>query len=152
MKSKFYQTFVILLLVFLSACSNELVYNNIARINYGTSFGECVGYCRRDVTVKSVQVTYSCSSWYPAISTVTTTSKINKSLADSIKSIHPDSFFKLPEFIGCPDCADGGAEWLELELVSGEIHKVTFEYYKEPDLLKNYIENLRKLLSKNECK
>ena len=32
----------------------------------------------------------------------------------------------LPERIGCPDCADGGAEWLELSR-SNETKRVTFE-------------------------
>jgi hypothetical protein len=37
--------------------------------------------------------------------------------------------------IGCPDCADGGAEWLELGFEK-EVKRVTFEYMHEPDAYK----------------
>ena len=51
----------------------------------------------------------------------------------------------MDEIIGCPDCADGGAEWIEI--TSGETsHKVTFEYNKSPDVFKSYIEILRSKL------
>ena len=38
-----------------------------------------------------------------------------------------DSFFILDERIGCPDCADGGSEWIEIG-TKNKIYKVTFEY------------------------
>ncbi len=31
-----------------------------------------------------------------------------------VKSIDYESFKKLNEIVGCPDCADGGAEWVEI--------------------------------------
>ena len=37
-----------------------------------------------------------------------------------------DSFFILEERIGCPDCADGGSEWIEI-LANNKTYKVTFE-------------------------
>jgi len=77
---------------------------------------------------------------------------LKSSAVDSINSINTTSFFKLPETIGCPDCADGGAEWLEIILLNGKKHKVTFEYRNEPTQLKNQIIKLREILSKNECR
>lgn len=60
-----------------------------------------------------------------------------------------NDFFKLSETIGCPDCADGGAEWVEVEYVSGKKHRVTFEYMKEPDELKDYLIGLREQKEKS---
>ncbi|MBN1415243.1 MAG: hypothetical protein JW973_09100 [Bacteroidales bacterium] len=57
-----------------------------------------------------------------------------------------NSFFELPEIIGCPDCADGGAEWVEVELAGSRKHKVTFEYRNESEWLKDYVPGLRGML------
>lgn len=67
-------------------------------------------------------------------------------------SLNTNGFLALPTTIGCPDCADGGAEWLEIELKNGIKHKVTFEYNNEPSLLKDYILKLREMLNANDCK
>jgi len=142
----------ILFVVLFSSCSNDVFYNNIAQVNYGTSFGKCVGFCKRDVTIKSTEATYKCYSWYPVTQTITNKAEITTSELDSISNLNTKLFFELPETIGCPDCADGGAEWLEIELISGEKHKVTFEFNNEPTLLKNHIAKLREVLGRNECK
>jgi hypothetical protein len=43
------------------------------------------------------------------------------------KDIDFDAFMKLDNVIGCPDCADGGAEWIELQ--QGDmVHRVTFDH------------------------
>ena len=53
-----------------------------------------------------------------------------------------NEFKKFDETIGCPDCADGGGEWLELK--KGEdIHKTTFEFGKSPESLKQLIDLLK---------
>ncbi len=50
----------------------------------------------------------------------------------------------LPKTIGCPDCADGGAEWIEIQSI--DIHKkVTFEYLNEPNSLTALVTELREL-------
>lgn len=151
MKSLFYKITGIIVIALVSSCSNELIYNNIAQINYGTSFGMCVGFCKHEVTIKSNKATYNCYSRHPTTQTITKTFSISNSTLDSICKLNTASFFLLPETIGCPDCADGGAEWLEIELSTGEKHKVTFEYFKEPDFMKPQIEKLRNLLSKHNC-
>jgi hypothetical protein len=136
----------------LEACSNDVIYKNITQLNYGTSFGECVGYCKHEVTIKSKAATYKCSSWNPTVQTLTKDTILNSSILDSIGSFNTNTFFKLPETIGCPDCADGGAEWLEIILPNGDKHKVTFEYQHEPASIHDQIIKLREILNKNECK
>ena len=134
------------------SCTEELG-KRIQRVNYGTSFGECVGFCRKQlsVTSDSVHFTAFCDACMtPATARKDFFSTPTKTEWDSIYNHLPTtSFIALPAVIGCPDCADGGAEWLELILINGESHKVTFEYGNEPTLLKEYIPVLRKLLSKN---
>ena len=136
----------------LAACSNDVIYKNITQLNYGTSFGECIGYCKHEVTIKSKSATFKCSSWDVTMQTLTKEALISSTTSDSIYRFNTTSFFKLPETIGCPDCADGGAEWLEIILPDGDKHKVTFEYHHEPASIKDQIIKLREILNKNECK
>ena len=52
----------------------------------------------------------------------------------------------------CPDCADGGAEWVELGF-ENKVKRVTFEYMKEPEELKTLIPSLRELMAGfNDCR
>ncbi len=144
---------VILLISLLNfSCSNELD-KRIKKINYGTSFGECVGYCRKQMSVASdsVHFTAFCDACMtPSVSRKDLFSMTTKTEWDSIQNFLPlNSFFIMPTVIGCPDCADGGAEWLELILINGETHKVTFEFGKEPSVLKDYIVNIRKIFTNN---
>lgn len=138
-----------LALSFLS-CTYELD-SRIAKINYGTSFGECVGFCRKQLSVNadSVHFTAFCDACTtPFLQRKDSIRKPTKVQWDSLRSIIPvNDFNKLAPVIGCPDCADGGAEWLELILTSGEKHKVTFEYNNEPTELRQYIPQLRRLMS-----
>ena len=51
-------------------------------------------------------------------------------------------FKKLNEIVGCPDCADGGAEWIEI--IKGDSkHKVTFECGKAPKEIDSLVTVLR---------
>jgi len=147
------QRFLVILLMtaIMSSCTNELIYNNIQQLNYGTSFGQCIGYCKQNVAIKSTKATFTCSSWNSTLPTLTKTDTISSSALDSISSLNTETFFKIAEITGCPDCADGGAEWLEIILTNGKKHKVTFEYYHESDSIKEQIKILRKILNKNAC-
>ena len=108
MKLKRIQLFLIILLVTVaSSCSNESLYRNVAQVNYGTSFGMCVGYCKRDVSIDSVYTSYNCAG----LTKNSTQYKVQttKSAWDSVKVLLSNkAFFELPATIGCPDCADGG--------------------------------------------
>jgi len=145
--------YLLLLGLCLFACTSS--YENdsaIIQVSYGTSFGMCVGYCKQDMTLKSGIATYRCASWNDSVQPITRTEVLNAAVWDSVKAnLSPNIFFDLPQRIGCPDCADGGAEWVEIELANGESHKVTFEYRNEPTFLKNYLVKIREIKSKNDC-
>ncbi len=127
--------------------------SEIKQIKYGTSFGMCIGYCKNEILLKHGFVTYIRSGWVDTIETIACTETLSDISWDSYKSgIDAKIFFELPETFGCPDCADGGAEWIEIEDLSGKRHKVTFEYMNEPEELKNYVIGLREQIQKsNHC-
>ena len=53
-----------------------------------------------------------------------------------------DTFGKQPATLGCPDCADGGAEYVELQ-ISEQTHRVTFEYGKTIPGFETLVNTLR---------
>ncbi|NOU19477.1 MAG: hypothetical protein HOO91_18130 [Bacteroidales bacterium] len=143
--------FFIFILSLLTCCSKNENSSGLVQVKYGTSFGECIGYCKKDLTLKSGSVSYKRYGWTETIEPITFTDILEENSWDLIKGkLDIASFSALPTTIGCPDCADGGAEWIEIELANGEMHKVTFEYYNEPNAVKNYINDLREIMNSFE--
>jgi hypothetical protein len=102
------------------------------------------------MTLESGFVTYVHSAWVDSIETITCLDVLNDNTWKYFKTqLNINDFFNLPKTIGCPDCADSGAEWIEIELVGGEKQKVTFEYGNEPDMLNDYVVKLREQMSKS---
>ena len=131
----------LILLVILGACSKN---GDLSKVNYGTSFGMCLGYCRNELTLEPGYVTYVHSGWVDTVETITCSDKLgNDDWVYYKTQLDVQEFLKLPATIGCPDCADGGAEWVEIELKNGTGHKVTFEWGNEPSVLNDYIIRLR---------
>ena len=143
---------IILLLMIglmLSCEKNEVNPSDIKQLGYGTSFGMCVGYCKIDMLLKSDTVIYSRSGWNNQVEAIDCKENLTRLSWDSIKkAVDLKEFFSLPEVVGCPDCADGGAEWLEIENFSGKKYKVTFEYGKTPEELETIVTALRKQIEK----
>jgi hypothetical protein len=142
--------FYIFTLSFIFSCAKKEDNNKIVQIKYGIFAGMCIGYCRWDLTIKSGEITYNRSGWVDSIETITCTEIPEYENWESVKTgLNIYLFFKLPETIGCPDCADGGAEWIEIELENGDKHKVTFEAGNEPGLLKDFVVKLREMMSQS---
>ena len=103
----------------------------------------CTGYCRNDYTLNGVRLKLSQSGvrTQPAVKTCETT--ISPSDWSALTALaNMDTFGKQPETIGCPDCADGGAEYVELQK-GNQIHRVTFEYNKTIPGFEGLVERLR---------
>lgn len=138
----------LVLITLLSGCEITDQVNDFDYVKYGTSFGECLGYCINSVTISDALIIYEKKGWdiggqlpdYQA--TDTTVYKLWNKLQESVNY---SGFIKLDEVIGCPDCADGGAEWIEIKS-DGKVHRTTFEYRNEPDEVKGYIDYLRECL------
>ena len=110
------------------------------RIVWGASFGMCMGYCRHELQVTATEIRLTDSSWdpehYPArISTRPMTREGWDSLTSALDA---SGFRSLHQTYGCPDCADGGAEWVE----AGD-RRVTFEYGSSPAALQPLVLQLR---------
>ena len=144
------QIYLLGILLVMASCSGK-DEAGIIQINYGTSFGECLGYCQFDMKLEPGLVTYSRSGWMDSVVTITCSEALEDASWNSIMTVlETDAFFALPDRIGCPDCADGGAEWIEIETANGEKHKVIFEYHNEPAALEEYAAGLRDLKDRSE--
>lgn len=126
----------------------------VTYLSYGTSFGECLGYCKKEIVV-SGGITFTKSGWNVVGLLPDSSCSIvfvRDPLPDYLDDIDLDIFLAMDETIGCPDCADGGAEWLELGF-EDEVKRVTFEYMNEPDAFKDIIPALREAMAQfNDCR
>lgn len=139
--------FISLILSFSFVSCEEEQNEDEMIVRYGISFGECIGYCHEELSISDEESTYikqnSDTAKPDLFYNLDNTEDAKESLFDAIDL---NTFTELANVIGCPDCADGGAEWIEI--TQGEIHhKVTFEYMNEPTNLKAYIGTLRMILS-----
>ena len=115
-------------------------------IRTGTSFGMCVGYCQHDYVVNGTTVTLTQNGTRTQASSPTKTCQTTLTSADwdALKAlVNIDSFSSQPETIGCPDCADGGAEYVELAMGDRK-HRVTFSYNKTIPGSEALVDALRK--------
>lgn len=135
---------LISIIVLCWSCDDQFEMEPVAEIRYGTSFGECIGYCFTETSITATTVTVKASNGNTGEDKVHTANLTDDQYQKVIKGINLQAFQQLPEIIGCPDCADGGAEWLEINL-DGGLHKVTFEYGEEIKGIADGIKELRTL-------
>lgn len=133
------------LLLGFASCKKDSRLKNVAEISYGTSFGMCTGYCSNNLLIDNLQITFSKSKHGSAPDTKTCTNTITQVEKDALKALLSESkITTLPNVIGCPDCADGGAEWVAVK-ADGKLYKVTFEYGRAPAELAAAVAKLRAL-------
>lgn len=131
MKSFLFAVVFFLLIGAISSCSASKDSNSVTYIKHGSSFGMCHGYCFNETTfTKSEKIAFSKA--YGRTNPDEFPDKSDTTLLEEalwnelINSFEVDSFFILEERIGCPDCADGGSEWIEI-CANNKTYKVTFE-------------------------
>lgn len=113
-------------------------------IKHGTSFGHCLGYCTKEESYQELSMT---ASQFNRDSTNFPSKHFRSDLSDGefariISAIDWKKWDKLPTVIGCPDCADGGAEYVEIKTNKGT-KRVTFDAGSDPDGLENLLAILR---------
>lgn len=137
MKKLLFSTLPLLFVLF--SCSNDLqsvnaINDEIVEVRSGQSFGMCIGKCHNELIITGNKVTLKQierkerggeTSTYEF-----TENAALQTLLEEINKIDQTKFMALDETYGCPDCADGGAEWLEVTFKGKEPKKVTFEYGK----------------------
>lgn len=135
----------------LVASCDDAPFNSLpdgAVIRWGTSFGECIGYCSQEVevtpTLARLTRTSSDPSHYP-----TRVEEHNVSAGtweDLRAEVEASGIASLADVYGCPDCADGGAEWVEVE-TPGSKKKVLFEAGDPPSGVASLVDVLRSVRS-----
>ena len=131
--------------VLLSCEENEPVMTkNYDYVKYGTSFNMCAGYCYNQLEISDSKIEFKKKGWLASsIPEILIKEGIHIDYWEKlIAKINFDSFTALDTIIGCPDCADGGAEWVEIQK-GGVKHRVVFEYGDEPLNTRPFIEYLR---------
>ena len=113
-----------------TACSSTSASDEISLIRSTTSFGFCLGYCRTTLEVTADGIVFiEEGTRQGELPPVRRTAPISESewreLAEAADQ--EDAFESLPETIGCPDCADGGAESVEV-IGADWSDEVTFEF------------------------
>jgi hypothetical protein len=114
-------------------------------IRWGSSFGMCAGYCREELQIDGEVVRLTRRSWSATqperVEEQPFTGDAWRALVQRVTAAQVD---RLQDVYGCPDCADGGAEYVEVE--NGDSRKrVTFEYGSGPGQLRAVLTELRAL-------
>ena len=111
------------------ACTDKGVEpSDVSLVEWTTSFGFCPpeAYCTTRLRVTGDVAVVSLESRQSP--TLTTTRTLTAAEADELALAATQARFDgLGSVIGCPDCADGGAETLSVT-ADGKVSTVTFEY------------------------
>ena len=96
-------------------------------IRSGTFAGECVGYCNRELQITSKELVFEKKDGLKKRPTCRYRRSVESTeWHDLLSQVDRAALEALPNTIGCPDCADGGGEWLEADF--GDIKKrLTFD-------------------------
>jgi hypothetical protein len=129
MKSIFFLAVIVLSL---GACKTPKTVTSdiqVLSIKHGTSFGHCRGYCTKESIYTPTTFEYIESSRdaekEPA--RITKNNFTEAEFQTLVATIDFNKWNALEERIGCPDCADGGAEYIEITTTAGT-KRVTFEF------------------------
>ncbi len=121
--------------------------SDVLVIGYGASFGFCVGYCHTEYRLTATSIT-RVRTGRPAAThpTQTTVWPMDPAAWPRLRA-HAERFLRQrPEAVyGCPDCADGGAEWIEVEGPRGP-YRTTFEYGRPPEVLAPFHREIQQVL------
>ena len=115
----------------------------------GTSFGMCAGYCVTELRIGSSSVVLSEEAWRAELPTRTRTLPLERSEWELIQELVDTAVFReLAGVHGCPDCADGGAEWIEVG--TADPVRITFEYGADLDGIEELQKVIRELRNRFE--
>lgn len=128
--------------------ANETVMSKIT-IKNGQNFGFCIGKCYSEMVITGNKVEFIVKERVIEENGVSTKdyNYIDAIASTKITSINNvldlNKFWGLKDTYGCPDCADGGSEWIEIINEKGDSKKVTFEYGNTVPGIENLIVSLR---------
>ncbi len=110
----------------------------------------CRGYCFEEFTFTPDSVYRLRKSWQPELHPQQD-SAWKEPAAYALFSAHAnfDSLQILGDRLGCPDCADGGSEWLAFRKANGQEHKVVFEFGSSPESQAKLLMHIREWYDRN---
>jgi hypothetical protein len=121
---------------------------DVIQIKTGTSFGLCSGYCASQLTITANDVDYTLYGWDendPVYQPVAISDTVDSTIWENLNTLFDfDLFMSLDSMIGCPDCADGGAEWFEITTID-TVKRVTIEFGDSLYGLNSYIDLFRSI-------
>lgn len=106
--------------------------NDVLRVASTTSFGMCVGYCKTSLVLTPQKAVLTSEPSGRGMSADAKPKSVEKPLSpaqwrDIAELAAAATIDALPDVIGCPDCADGGAESLTIEK-EGSSKTITFDH------------------------
>lgn len=117
----------------------------VTAIRTTTSFGFCLGYCRATLEVAADGMVFLEESPRRELPPVRRTAEISASEWRQLtEAVNRAAFEALPATVGCPDCADAGAESLEV-LSPDWQDAVTFEFGAATPQLQPLLDRMRTL-------
>jgi hypothetical protein len=117
--------------------------DRVVAVHGGTFFGHCLGYCETRIEVQPGHLAFSAFSRDNSVRDFYNSQSIDsdewRKLLDGIDL---QVLGSLPTTIGCPDCADGGGEWLQVFTPMGEA-RITFPHGEAVEGAMPLVERLR---------
>jgi hypothetical protein len=117
----------------LTACeSGAMKPSAVTKVASTTSFGMCVGYCKTTLEISEKEAVLTREAWGRGAGAILPVQRLTAALSaqewgDIAAAAEAAKIDALPERIGCPDCADGGAESLTIVSAKGE-KTITFDH------------------------
>ncbi len=120
------------LLLCLCSCGGDKIVEPVqdvpVAIKSGTFFGACTGYCLTETsinpsTISYVEWSYDSRKFPDRTRMVPITQQEWHRLVELARM---DVLVKLDSVIGCPDCLNGGGEWIEVQS-AGRTKRIVFE-------------------------
>lgn len=135
---------MLLLIVSLTACEKE-TNDTIQTFTFGTYYGECLGTCYQSFSFKEGVFAWEQRAYLAGeLQNVCQGGQSNSNWEALNSSFNLVTFMALDEVIGCPDCADGGASFIEIT-IGDNVTRVTFEAGVPPTGLEAFHEQISEL-------
>ena len=139
-------SFLIPVALIAAACGSPTGPSDAVAITHSVSFGFCLptAYCssRLELAQGQAVLTYESRERAPVVQ--------RRPLADAqwtriSEALDAAGLRALPDVVGCPDCADGGAEALRVSFGDGQTEAVTFEYGADVRGIEALVDVLREI-------
>jgi len=126
----------------MAACGSPTRPADVLQVRATTSFGFCVGYCRTTLEITPTEAVYTREGWRGEPPIVRREPLAAAEWSDLTRAVDRDGLGALPDVIGCPDCADAGAE--SVGVVAADWTKtVTFDHGADVPTIQPLLERVR---------